>query len=76
MKMIFDLHNRYPSVELCYNNKSVIIRHWGGLKFDKVVLNGERSKKNEGVKTRDVMGSATFIEHFEKAIQSIKNNIK
>lgn len=38
MKIIFDLKNKYPSVELCYNNKAVIIRYWGGLKFDKVVI--------------------------------------
>ena len=50
--MLFDLHNRYPSVEFCFNNKSVIIRYWGGLKFDKVVLNGEISKKNEAFKQR------------------------
>ena len=50
--MLFDLHNRYPSVEFCFNNKSVIIRYWGGLKFDKVVLNGEINKKNEAFKQR------------------------
>ena len=38
MKINFDLKNKYPSVEFCYNNKCIIIRYWGGLKFDKVVF--------------------------------------
>jgi hypothetical protein len=40
MKINFDLKNNYPSIEFCYNNKCVIIRYWGGLKFDKVVIYG------------------------------------
>ncbi len=40
MKINFDLKCKYPSVEICYKNKSVMIRYWGGLKFDKVVLYG------------------------------------
>lgn len=38
MGIKFDLKNKYPSVELRYKNKAVIIRYWGGLKFDKVVI--------------------------------------
>lgn len=40
MKINFDFKNKYPSVELCYGNKAVIIRYWGRLKFDKVVIYG------------------------------------
>jgi hypothetical protein len=38
MKINFDLKCKIPSVEFCYNNKCVIIRYCGGLKFDKVVI--------------------------------------
>lgn len=38
MKINFDLKSKYPNVEFCYNNKCIIIRYWGGLKFDKVVF--------------------------------------
>ena len=38
MKVNFDLKSKYPNVEFCYNNKCIIIRYWGGLKFDKVVF--------------------------------------
>jgi len=38
MKINFDLKNKYPSVEFCYNNKAVIITYWGGLKFNKSVI--------------------------------------
>jgi hypothetical protein len=40
MKINFDLKNKYPSVEFCYNNKSVIITYWGGIKFTKRVIYG------------------------------------
>ena len=40
MKINFNLKNKYPSVEFCYKNKAVLIRYWGGLKFDKVVTYG------------------------------------
>lgn len=40
MKINFELKNKYPNIEFCYNNKCVIIRYWGGLKFDKVVIYG------------------------------------
>ena len=40
MKINFDLKCKIPSVEFCYNNKRVIIRYWGGLKFDKFVFYG------------------------------------
>ena len=32
--------SKYPSIEFCYNNKAVMIRYWGWLKFDKVVIYG------------------------------------
>ena len=38
MKILFDLKCRIPSITFCYKNKEVIIRYWGKLKFDKVVL--------------------------------------
>jgi hypothetical protein len=47
MKVNFDLKNKYPSVEFCYNNKCIMIRYWGGLKFDKVVLYGAEQFKNK-----------------------------
>jgi hypothetical protein len=40
MKINFDLKCKFPSVEFCYNNKCVMIRYWGKLKFDKVVIHG------------------------------------
>ena len=40
MKINFDLKCKIPSVEFCYNNKRVIIRYWGRLKFDKFVFYG------------------------------------
>ena len=43
MKIILNLKNKYPSVESCYKNKSVIIRYRGKLKFDKVVIFGTQS---------------------------------
>jgi hypothetical protein len=45
MKINFDLKCKIPSVEFCYNNKCVIIRYWGGLKFDKVVFYGGNNKQ-------------------------------
>jgi hypothetical protein len=47
MKVNFDLKNKYPSVEFCYNKKCIMIRYWGGLKFDKVVLYGDEQFKNK-----------------------------
>jgi hypothetical protein len=38
MKILFDLKCRIPSITFCYKNKEVIIRYWGKLKFQKVVL--------------------------------------
>jgi hypothetical protein len=36
MKVLLDLKCKYPSIEIAFKTKSVIIRYWGGLKFDKV----------------------------------------
>jgi hypothetical protein len=47
MKLIFHLKDKFPSIEFCYNNKVVIIRYWGGLKFDKVVIYGVSNNKNK-----------------------------
>lgn len=38
MKINVDFKSKFPSVEFCFKNKAVIIRYWGGLKFDKVVI--------------------------------------
>ena len=40
MKVNFDLKSKYPNVKFCYNKKCIIIRYWGGLKFDRVVIYG------------------------------------
>lgn len=40
MKLNFDLKCKFPSVTICYHQKCIIIRYWGGLKFDKVVIYG------------------------------------
>ena len=47
MKINFDLKCKIPSVEFCYNNKRVIIRYWGGLKFDKFVFYGGNNEQQE-----------------------------
>jgi hypothetical protein len=49
MKVNFDLKNKCPSVEFCYNNKCIIIRYWGGLKFDKVVFYDSQQKNSYSV---------------------------
>lgn len=46
MKINFDLKCKIPSVEFCYNNKRVIIRYWGRLKFDKFVFYGGEEMSN------------------------------
>ena len=46
MTINFDLKCKIPSVEFCYNNKRVIIRYWGGLKFDKFVFYGGEEMSN------------------------------
>jgi len=40
MRILFDLKCKYPSVEFATKRKSIIIRYWGGLSFDKVVIYG------------------------------------
>jgi len=38
MKILFNLKNKFPSVEFCFKNRAVIIRYWGGLKFNKITI--------------------------------------
>lgn len=38
MKILFDLKNKFPSVKFAFKNRAVIIRYWGGLKFDKITI--------------------------------------
>lgn len=47
MKLIFHLKDKFPSIEFCYNNKVVIIRYWGCLKFDKVIIYGVSKNQNK-----------------------------
>jgi hypothetical protein len=46
MKINFDLKSKYPNVKFCYNNKCIIIRYWGRLKFDKVVFYDSEQKNS------------------------------
>lgn len=39
MRLKFNLRGRWKSISIFTKNKQTIIRYWGGLKFDKVVLN-------------------------------------
>jgi len=43
MKINIDLKNRIPSVEFCFQNKAIIIRYWGKLKFDSVTIYARKS---------------------------------
>lgn len=38
MKILFDLKNKFPSITFSCRTKAVILRYWGGLKFDKVTI--------------------------------------
>ena len=38
MKILFDLKCKHPSIEFSFKTKAIIIRYWGGLKFDKVTI--------------------------------------
>lgn len=46
MKIKFNLKDKFPSIEFCYNNKVVIVRYWGGLKFDKVIIYKDMEKNS------------------------------
>lgn len=65
MKINLELKNNYPSVEFCYNNKCVIIRYWGGLKFDKVVIKGEENIDQYGCYENPNLSEQYYQETYE-----------
>lgn len=38
MKIKFKLKGKWKSISLYFKNKEILIRYWGGLKFDYVTL--------------------------------------
>ena len=48
MKILTDLKCKFPCISFCYNNKCVMVRYWGGLKFDKVVVYGQSEQSCGG----------------------------